>query len=139
MFNYYENEFYKIKIYNKNKFKIDIDENENIIINRSGGWANDIEINIRYKTLFLDEIIKVSSSNENTQKMISKPSTTMSDETIYSGLIKWSTTHPDIFERFKFPVPKYNKYDTLQTKINKMQNQGILVTENTFFKLPMVS
>jgi hypothetical protein len=73
--------------------------------------------------------------NENTQKMISKPSSTLSDETIYSGLIKWSTTHPDIFERFKFPVPKYNKYDTLQTKINKMQNQGILVTENTFINM----
>jgi len=69
MLNYYENEFFKIKIYNKNKFKIDIDDNENIIIHRTGGWANDIEINIRYKTLFLDEIIKVSSSNKNTQKI----------------------------------------------------------------------
>ena len=73
--------------------------------------------------------------NENTQKIISKPSTTLTDETIYSGIIKWSTTHPDIFDRFKFPLPKYNKYDTLQTKINKMQNQGILVSENTFINI----
>jgi hypothetical protein len=73
--------------------------------------------------------------NENTQKIISKPSSTLSDETIYSGIIKWSTTHPDIFERFKFPLPKYNKYDTLQIKINKMQNQGILVSENTFINI----
>lgn len=73
--------------------------------------------------------------NENTQKLISIPSTTMSDETIYSGIIKWSTTHPEIFDRFKYPFPKYNKYDTLQTKINKMQNQGIMVTENTFINM----
>jgi hypothetical protein len=73
--------------------------------------------------------------NENTQKMISIPSRTFSDETIYSGIIKWNTTNPDIFERFKFPIPKYNKYDTLQIKINKMQNQGILVTENTFINM----
>jgi hypothetical protein len=73
--------------------------------------------------------------NENTQKLISKPSATFSDETMYSGIIKWVTTHPDIFERFNLPIPKYNKYDTLEIKINKMKNQGILVSDNTFINM----
>ena len=72
---------------------------------------------------------------ENTQKLISIPSTTFSDETMYSGVIKWTTTHPELLEKFKFPLPKYNKYDTLQIKINKMQNQGILISENTFINM----
>lgn len=78
--------------------------------------------------------------NENTQKIISTPSTTFSDETMYSGIIKWTLTHPGIFERFNLPMPKYNKYDTLQIKINKMKNQGILLSDkdskdNTFINM----
>lgn len=69
-FNYYENEFYKIKVYNSkynDTFYIKLDLNK-IIIQREDakiGWGQKLQISIYDKLLQKTEIIDIGESNEN--------------------------------------------------------------------------
>jgi len=69
-FNYFENEFYKIKVYNSkynDKFFIKLDSNK-IIIQREDakiGWGQKLQISIHDKLLQKTEIIDIGDSTEN--------------------------------------------------------------------------
>ena len=72
---------------------------------------------------------------ENTRVLINEPSSELDEKTIYSGLIKWSTTNKDIFQKFELPIPRINKNDNLVRKIEKMKEQGIVTSEETFLSM----
>ena len=73
MTNYYENEYYKLKIYSKYKDKFDLNiDDDKIIIKRIDsitGWGQNLEITLRYKSLSKNVIINVGSSEENIKKV----------------------------------------------------------------------
>ena len=79
IFNYYEDEYYKIKIYNtkfKDIFLIKIDYiSEKIIIIRKdsdGGWGQNLNISIRNKVIHNDLILNIGSSKENIKEVFFK-------------------------------------------------------------------
>ena len=79
IFNYYEDEYYKIKIYNtkfKDIFLINIDYiSEKIIITRKdydGGWGQNLNISIRNKVFHNDLILNIGSSEANIKEVFFK-------------------------------------------------------------------
>lgn len=77
--NYYEDEYYKVKVYNskfKDIFNITIDYNsENIIIVRkdsNSGWGQNLNLIIRNKVFHNDLILNVGSSDENAKRVFLK-------------------------------------------------------------------
>ena len=63
------------------------------------------------------------------------PSTEFSEETRYSGIIKWVQTNPDIIGKIIKDFPRYDAADSLKIKIEKMKDQGIEINEETFLNL----
>ena len=72
---------------------------------------------------------------ENTIKVIPDPTTTLSEDTIYRGIIKWSETKPELFTMFQLPLPVIAKSELLKNKIIKMKEQQVLVNEETFINM----
>ena len=63
------------------------------------------------------------------------PTTEISEETRYSGIIKWVQTRPEIIEHVIKDFPRYDVADSLKIKIEKMKDQGIEINEETFINL----
>jgi hypothetical protein len=72
---------------------------------------------------------------ENTQKQIVYPSNAFSEETMFSGIIKWNHTNPDVLEHFGYKIPKFDKKWTLDMKIRQLKDQGIVVINETFLNM----
>ena len=79
IFNYYEDEYYKIKTYNtkfKDIFLINIDYiNEKIIVIRKdsdGGWGQNLKLSIRNKVFHNDLILTIGSSKSNSKEVLFK-------------------------------------------------------------------
>jgi hypothetical protein len=72
---------------------------------------------------------------ENTTKVISSPSSSLTEETMYLGIIKWSETNPSLLDMFEIPRPTIIKNDSLSNKIIKMKTQGININEETFINM----
>jgi hypothetical protein len=72
---------------------------------------------------------------ENTLKPIITPTSSLNEETMYLGIIKWSETNPSLLDMFEIPRPTVIKRDTIQNKILKMKTQGITINEETFINM----
>jgi len=72
---------------------------------------------------------------ENTRIPPSDPSSAYDDKTIYLKLASWAYTHPDIFERFGLPLPKFTNNDTSEKKIQKLKEQNIYASYETFIQM----
>ena len=73
--NYFENEYFKIKIYNsKYNDKFSINYSNNIItitrIDNSNGWGQNLQLIFREKLLYQDKIINIGSSKDNIKTLI---------------------------------------------------------------------
>lgn len=72
---------------------------------------------------------------ENTQKHIVNATNAFSEETMFSGIIKWNNTNPAVVEQFGYKIPKFDKKWTLDMKIRQMKDQGIVMEYNTFLNM----
>jgi hypothetical protein len=119
--NYYEDEYYKIKVYNskfKDLFDISIDYNlENVIVIRkdsNGGWGQNLNLIIRNKVFHDDLILNVGSSEENIKKVFLK---------INIGNIDNHNHYEN--DNFKIFYISYDFNDIF--KINYQENENILI------------
>ncbi len=123
--NYYEDEYYKIKVYNskfKDTFNISIDYNlENVVIIRkdsNGGWGQDLKLMIINKVFNNDLILNVGSSDENIKKVFLK---------IDIGNIENHNHYENNDFKIFYISPEFNDI----FKINYSENDNMLIINRT--------
>ena len=72
---------------------------------------------------------------ENTRILPSDPSTAYDENTIYLKLASWAFSQPNIFDRFGLPIPQFANNDTIEKKIQKLKQQDIHATQETFIEM----
>jgi hypothetical protein len=94
-------------------------------------------VSLKKKIRNVDKLLKSLrlSFKEKPIEIKLEPTTKMSEETMYSGIIKWVQTNHDMIIDIIKHEPMYDASDSLKIKIEKMKRQGIEITEDTFLSV----
>jgi hypothetical protein len=72
---------------------------------------------------------------ENTRMPTSEPSSAYDEKTIQLKLISWEYSQQEIFKRFSLEFPQFNKTDSVDKKLEKLREQGITASQDTFIQM----